>query len=188
MLIAVGSENTPKLEAVRKAARKYFPKGTFVDVRGFSAESGVSNHPISPSEARRGAMNRAMCAYEAFVDADFWVGIEGGLEEITVIVPETFDRLVEKRWIESGYCLVIDRKARFAYGQAGSVRVPDHLIESIMHGKDLSAAMDEHFGISRIGESGGYTDWLTGGALDRTDSYVPGLIAAFSEVVNNEHF
>lgn len=188
MLIAVGSENKPKLEAVRKAARKYFPKGTYLDVVGVAAESGVSNHPISPSEARRGALNRAVAAYEGFTDADYWVGIEGGLEEITVIVPETFERQVEKRWIESGYCLVMDRKARFAYGQSGSVRVPDHLINSIMCGKDLSSAIEEHFGISRIGDSGGYTDWLTGGALNRADSYVPGLIAAFSELMNNEHF
>ena len=188
MLIAVGSENQPKLEAVRKAAHKYFPKGTYVDVVGVAAPSGVSDHPITPTEARQGALNRAVVAYDSVFDADFWVGIEGGLEEISVIVPETFKRLEEKRWIESGYCFVMDRKARFAYGQAGSVRVPDHLIDSIMKGKDLSAAFEEHFGVSRIGERGGYTDWLTGGALDRTDSYVPGIIAAFSELINNEHF
>ncbi len=188
MLIAVGSENKPKLESVKKAARKYFPKGTIVDVVGTKASSGVSDHPITPSEARRGAMNRAIAAYDIAYDAEYWVGIEGGLEEISVIVPETFNRLEEKRWIESGYCFVMNRKGQFAYGQAGAVRVPDQLIELILKGKDLSAAFEEKFGVSRIGDSGGYTDWLTGGALDRTDSYIPGIIAAFSELIKIEHF
>lgn len=189
MLIAVGSTNAPKLDAVKKAATKYFPKGHLIDVVGISISSGVSSHPTNPGEARQGAMTRALGVFEEVSDADYWVGIEGGLEQIQVLIPTTLDkRVYESNWVESGYCAILDRGWRFAYGQSGSVRILDSLIPGIMAGDDLNAVFEAQFDIPRIGDAGGYAAWLTGGALDRAESYVPGLISAFSQISRTDIF
>jgi len=48
---------------------------------GVSTPSGVADQPISNSETFLGAKNRANTIFGKFKDADFHVGIEGGIEQ-----------------------------------------------------------------------------------------------------------
>ncbi|RLG70112.1 MAG: inosine/xanthosine triphosphatase, partial [Candidatus Iainarchaeum archaeon] len=67
MLIAVGTTNPVKIEAVRSAIQKLWHNAK---VQGIYAESGVSYQPKGDEEAIRGAINRAKSALEK-LDADF---------------------------------------------------------------------------------------------------------------------
>jgi non-canonical (house-cleaning) NTP pyrophosphatase len=49
-----------------------------------SVPSGVSIQPMSSQETLRGAFNRAHGAFELIPTGDFWVGIEGGVEDARV--------------------------------------------------------------------------------------------------------
>ena len=78
--IVVASKNPVKINAVRDAFEKMFPNEVF-NMEGISVSSGVSDQPISDTETLQGALNRAGNAEKENLHADFWVGIEGGIEE-----------------------------------------------------------------------------------------------------------
>ncbi|MFW6097594.1 MAG: DUF84 family protein, partial [Chloroflexota bacterium] len=74
MLVAVGSTNPAKLEAVREAVVQVWSQA---EVRGVAVASGVSEMPMSDEECLTGARNRAQAARMA-LEADVGVGLEGG--------------------------------------------------------------------------------------------------------------
>ena len=79
MLIAVGSENKIKLDAVRRG----FEQAGFTDITvvGFNALSDVAEQPFGKDETLAGAKNRATATLTHFKDADIIVGIESGILE-----------------------------------------------------------------------------------------------------------
>ena len=81
MHIVVASRNPVKVDATRRAFNELFPEVS-LEVGSVEVESGVSDQPVSDEETRRGARTRAMNASQAEPDADFWVGMEGGIEVI----------------------------------------------------------------------------------------------------------
>ncbi|EGU85983.1 hypothetical protein FOXB_03492 [Fusarium oxysporum f. sp. conglutinans Fo5176] len=77
-LVVVASNNIPKIKATRDGFTQMLPDS--YDFRGISVDSNVSDQPFSDEETLRGATNRAQNAQAARIEADFWVGIEGGVE------------------------------------------------------------------------------------------------------------
>jgi inosine/xanthosine triphosphatase len=75
----VGSENEPKISAVRSALVAYAPE---VRVEGIAVASGVPVQPVGLDEIVRGARNRAVRAGESG-GCELGVGIEDGLVEIS---------------------------------------------------------------------------------------------------------
>lgn len=57
VVVAVGSTNPVKVNAVQEAFRACFP-GWMFDVRGIKAASGVSDQPMTDKETRSGAIVR----------------------------------------------------------------------------------------------------------------------------------
>ena len=187
MLIAVGTENNPKLEAVRRAARIVYP-GQDITVVGSSETSGVSDHPASPSEARNGALNRVWQTQERYPKADLFVGIEGGLE-----LEQVYGQLGgvlrwHDRWSEYGFVVAIDTYGVYAWGRSCGLAIPDHLMPIILEGGDLNQAIEQAYGIPRIGDRGGATQLLTGGALNRVSAYVPGIIQTLSQLKHKNYY
>jgi non-canonical (house-cleaning) NTP pyrophosphatase len=91
--IAVGSARRPKLNALREVAASLVPlfgPETSCEVLGYEVESGVSHTPASREELMRGARQRAEALRSEGVAADFFVGVEGGLD----IVAESGERRV----------------------------------------------------------------------------------------------
>ena len=78
--IAVGSKNPVKVNAIRLAFQRIFPDFAF-DTERFAAPSGVSDQPKSDEETLSGVRNRMHAVRQALPDADYWVGIEGGIED-----------------------------------------------------------------------------------------------------------
>src|SRR5258708_40205244 len=128
MLVAVGSKNPVKVQAVKAAFEKVFPEKKW-DVVGIEVESEVSAQPMSDEESVRGARNRAQKALKK-MKADFGVGIEGGLQKI------------EEYWFTRGWMVIVNQKGDEGVGSSVSIRVTDRMMELIHQGKELGEVND----------------------------------------------
>ena len=79
MKVVVASQNPVKVAAAEAAFRIQFPDEG-IEVLSTTAESGVEEQPFSDEDTRAGAINRAHDAAERLPEADFWVGMEGGVD------------------------------------------------------------------------------------------------------------
>jgi len=113
-VIAVASCQPAKVEAVEVAFSQVFGD---VDVRGVAVDSGTTQ-PRSDHDTHVGAKRRAALAKEAVPSADWWVGIEGGVEEVG-------DELMVMAWvvIEDGSSTASSRSASFALPRSIARRV-----------------------------------------------------------------
>lgn len=163
--IIVASTNPVKINTTEIGFAKMFPDIKF-NIEGVSAESEVSDQPMSEEETLRGAMNRANNASKKVPNADYWVGIEGGLEEINGEM-EAF------AWI-----VIKSKEGVFGKGRTGSFFLPKKVIELVKQGKELGEADDIVFGKTNSKQSNGAVGILTDDVLTRTTYYEPAVILA----------
>ena len=78
--VVTASESPVKNEAVKTAFSKVFPETEF-NYTAVSVPSEVPDQPSDNEETFSGAKNRALNAREKINDANFWIGIEGGIEK-----------------------------------------------------------------------------------------------------------
>lgn len=160
MRVIIASENPTKITAAEQAFRDYFPKED-IEIITQSTESGVSDQPMSQEETAQGAYNRAVGAADS--DADFAVGIEGGLNFVSLNGREY---AFEQTW-----AYVIDCKTKEGeIGSGPAYPIPEHVIAQIHQGNNLSDAMLAEYGIEDIGKNAGYNGWLSRDTLDRTET------------------
>ena len=140
---------------------------TDVKVAGCSVPSGVSSQPMSDTETRMGARQRAQRARLAH-DADFGVGLEGGLH------------LIDDRWFNSGWVCVVDREGREGIGTTIRMIVPPALMRLIQGGHELGDACDIVFKDRNSKQGVGHFGLMTNGAIDRTGAFRDAIIAALA--------
>ena len=128
--------------------------------------SEVSAQPKNDSEIFQGAWNRANNASEAIPGADFWVGIEGGIEEKNGEM-EAF------AWI-----IIKGKDGKFGKGRTGTFFLPPKVAELIREGKELGEADDIVFQRKNSKQENGAVGILTGNVLDRTKYYAEAVIMA----------
>lgn len=78
--IVIASKNPVKAQATISAFKRMFPEESF-RLDSVSVPSGVGHQPASDDETLEGATIRAHNASKEIVNADYWVGIEGGITE-----------------------------------------------------------------------------------------------------------
>jgi inosine/xanthosine triphosphatase len=166
MIVAVGSLNPAKIEAARLAFGALWPDAV-QGVRGCDVLSGVAAQPMTDAEAIRGARNRAARAI-GLGQADYGVGIEGGLEQ------------TEGSWFNSGWAVVIDRDGREGVGSTLRMQVPLALMEFVLAGQELGEACDLVFGRTDAKRAEGFVGLMTGNALHRTGALCDAVIAALA--------
>lgn len=164
MRVVVASENPVKIAAAETGFKKMFPDGSF-EFRGVSVSSGVSHQPMSRKETLQGAMNRAQNALSALPDADYVVGIEGGIEEFE-------GRLEVFAWV------VVLHQGQIGRSQTGVFYLPDEVAALVRAGKELGHADDIVFGRNNSKQSNGSIGLLTDNAYTRTDYYVDAVVMA----------
>lgn len=166
MKILVGSKNPVKIEAVREAFGKYFGD---VEISSFDAESGVSVQPVN-DETFRGAGNRAEHLFElnkaGNLNADFFVGIEGGIIKIY------------EKWFAFGCMCVMDKNGRTGFGTSPHFELPDSITEKLLGGTELGDVMDEIMNQENTKQKQGAIGFFTNGVMHRKDLYVAGLTVA----------
>lgn len=78
--IIIASENPVKIQATLDGFSKMFPDEKF-EIKGISVDSEVKVQPMSDEETLMGAENRARNAMKIYPQADYYIGIEGGIEQ-----------------------------------------------------------------------------------------------------------
>jgi inosine/xanthosine triphosphatase len=91
-------------------------------------------------------------------DADYWVGIEGGVEEID-------GRLAAFAWV------VIRSSDQAGRARTGAFFLPEAVAHLVRDGMELGDADDRVFGCTDSKREGGAVGLLTGGTIDRTGLY-----------------
>jgi len=181
--IAVGSRRGPKLNAVKDTALAIAPllsEGAALDVAGYEVESGVSHTPTSREELMQGARQRAEVLRENLLTAgpaaDFYIGLEGGLDVAT-------DNGVRRVFLES-WAYVSDG-TRGHFGRSGAVELPEALAEEVfVRGTELSLAIDQFAGEAGIRDAQGAWGVLSGNKITRQEAFRVALIAAFAPFFN----
>lgn len=163
-IITVTSNNPVKLQAALMGFRKMFPENQF-EIRTASASSGVRNQPIGDDETLRGATNRAQAARRLYPDSDYWVGIEGGIDEKD-------GEMTAFAWV---YVAGIDIAGK---GKSATFYLPPKIAGLIRQGKELGEADDIVFERSNSKQDNGAIGLLTGNIIDRAALYETAVIMA----------
>lgn len=166
--VLVGTSNTLKVQAVKEAFSIAFRDE--VKVEGCQVESGVPAQPFD-DKVFVGAINRARACTKKG-NADFYVGIEGG-------ITEKFGKVMAF----SAVCIV-DSKGRTSIGASGHFPLPREVIELIKCGKELGEAIDMLVGKHGIKYSEGAVGIFTRGMIDRRALYVHAIILTLAPFIS----
>ncbi len=171
--IVIASKNPVKIEATLNGFKKMFPNEAF-STEGVTVPSGVGDQPQSDAETFLGARNRAENASKEQPDADFFVGIEGGIEE-------------KNSEMESFAWVVVKAKGNgLGKGRTGTFFLPPRVAELIKAGKELGEADDIVFQRTNSKQENGAIGILTGNVIDRTTYYTDAVVIALIPFKNKE--
>lgn len=171
MKIVVASRNPVKVGATTQAFQTLFPDAV-LDVTSVNVESGVGDQPDSDEATRRGARMRALGAREANPEADFWVGLEGGIEVVD-------DQLMAFAWMA-----VQGRVGDISEARSTTLPLPPEVKKLVASGLELGEANDRVFSTVNSKQAGGAYGLLTDGLYTREGIYAQTLIMALIPFVN----
>lgn len=163
--VIVASKNPVKINTTEIGFVKMFPELSF-EVEGISAPSGVSDQPLSEKETLRGAINRVNNVSKIAPKADYWVGIEGGVEDLD-------EGMISFAWI-----VIKNKDGKIGRGRTGSFFQPEKVADLIRKGYELGDADDMVFGLENSKQANGSVGILTGDVLTRTTFYEPAVVLA----------
>ncbi len=171
MKIVVASRNPVKLNAAREAFSAVYPDRK-LEVAGVDVDSGVGDQPDSDAKTRDGARARAMQARAAEPGADFWVGLEGGVEVFD-------DQLMAFAWMA-----VQGRQGDVSEARSATLPLPPAVKALVDSGMELGEANDRVFSTVNSKLGGGAYGLLTDGRYTREGIYAQTLIIALTPFVN----
>ena len=166
--VIVASKNPVKANAVLQGFSSYFSE---VNIEKISVASGVSDQPLSDDETRKGACNRAKNAKEKFNEADFWVGIEGGIEK-------NGNGLTAFAWV----VILSDNKT--GESRTTTFQLPAKVAQLIAEGHELGHANDIVFEQTNSKQKHGAVGLLTQNQVDRTGLYQQAVQLALVPFIN----
>jgi inosine/xanthosine triphosphatase len=170
--IVIASKNPVKIQAVFEAFQDVFPEEEFV-YESVTVPSGVSDQPSSNAETLEGALNRAHRSREKFPDADYWIGVEGGVQE-------EFGAMTSFAWV------CIKSPKGLGKARSGTFMLPEPIAALIRQGKELGEADDIIFQQRNSKQSAGAVGLLTQGVIDRTSLYKHAIILALIPFIQPE--
>lgn len=174
-LVAVGSRNPVKIEAVKIAFTKLWPQ-TKWQVEGIDVSSGVSNQPLSDSETLLGARNRAKTALLT-LSADFGLGIEGGLHQL------------DNLWFDSAWIVALRKDGIQGIGSSIRMLNSDKMIDMVLNQKfELGQVDDILFNKTNSKQNDGHFGLMTDGQITRTSAYIDAVISALARFIHPEIF
>lgn len=156
LLIAVGSSNPSKVNAVRSVIEQVQLEAV---IRPVDAPSGVASQPIGVAEMTQGARHRAVYARTS-LQADWGVGMEGGVE---------FDQ-EGHAWLFSMVVIVTTEHGDLC-ARGGQLRLPPIVAQRLRAGAELGPLMDELIGTTNLKHGLGAIGYLTKGLITREESY-----------------
>jgi inosine/xanthosine triphosphatase len=193
MLVVLGSKRGPKLQALEAVLGELGRELGRAEIRTHEVPSGVRETPLDRAEIMRGARNRAEAVRALVPEADFWVGMEGGLHIADCGLriadferfrseegnPQSEIRNPQWGWLENWACVSNGERAYFGCG--GSLPVPEVIVTEVAgRGRSLAEVIDELSGKQDVRSSEGAWGILTGGRLTRETVFQRALLNAFA--------
>ena len=174
MIFAVGSENPVKINCVTHAVAEFWNEFKII---GVSTDSQVSAQPKSEAEMYTGAFNRGIQSLEKISDANFGVGIEGGIVDISTGM-----------WAFA-VIVIVNRNHRISEGQTGRFKLPEGVAKLIREEcLELGEADDRFFGHENSKQKQGAIGILSDGKITRLDLYKPAVIFALLPFIHPEYY
>lgn len=172
--IYVASRNPVKVACTRAGFERCFPYVMF-DVEGVNIPSGVPDQPMTDQETYDGAVKRAERAREAFPDGEFWVGIEGGLDQ-------------KNGAMEAFAWVVIIGKFKSGKSRTSTFFLPPAIVDLVLKGHELGDATDIIFNKDCTKMKSGAVGMLTRDLLNRTEYYEQAITLALIPFINPHLF
>lgn len=181
--IALGSDRAAKIMAVRASIARVAQIDSGwreVSVVARPVKTETPAMPLNDWELMSGARQRALAVREILIeqrlDADLYVGLEGGFHSISV----------EGEWhtFLRGWAFVTDGE-RGSFGMSPSIGVPEAIVKDVIQGKrELGIVIDEVAGVRDVRSKQGAWGVLSRDLLTRSMSFEAALIAAFAPFYN----
>jgi len=171
--ISVASNNPVKIRSALEGFQRMFPAEIF-SADGVSVPSEVSLQPMTDAETLAGARNRAANAQQAAPTADFWIGIEGGVDEVG-------GEMHAFAWI-----VILGNDQRSGEARSASFLLPKVLADLVRSGVELGEADDRVFGRQNSKQENGAVGLLTADVIDRVALYVMPVALALIPFKNPE--
>lgn len=173
MKIIITSKNPVKRNATIAAFQALFPIDN-LQIEEINVLSGVSDQPMTEVETLQGAKKRVENAVMENSSADYWVGIEGGVE-IKNNEMECF------AWV-----YIRGKDGKSGKGRTGTFFLPQRIVELVKQGKELGEADDIVFKQTNSKQNMGTVGILTKNVIDRTEYYKPAVIMALIPFINKD--
>ncbi len=160
MKVVIASKNPVKINAVKEGFSKMFNKE-------FSFESidvTAPDQPLTDKDTLEGAKNRALQAKKK-VDADFYIGVEGGLEKID-------DEYHAFTWV---YIIHKDKSGK---AKTATFMLPKSHNDYIEKGKELGDVDDILFNRKNSKQGDGAVSILTNDIITRTSYTAEAVVLA----------
>jgi len=170
--VVVASKNPTKIKCSLDAFQKSFPMQEII-IEPLAVLSGVADQPMSDAETLEGARNRANHAKLAQSDADFWVGLEGG-------IADDGEQMEAFAWI----CTL--SQEREGKARSASFDLPPQIRDLVLSGIELGHADDMVFERKNSKHGNGAVGILTHGLIDRAAYYEQAVILALIPFINAE--
>ncbi len=167
--VALGSKNPVKLQATRSAFKRLLSN---TRIHPVAVPSGVGVQPYD-REVVRGAVARAREARRA-IDADFGVGIEGGIV-----------RLYGAKLL-CACCAIVARDGERHLGYAPMIELPQKVLRMASKRLELGDVMDSLTGRRNVKQSEGAIGVYSSGAVTRKEALELAVLFALSPFVNKE--
>lgn len=174
MKLVIASQNPVKMDAVQDGVEELWPN---IDPHliGIKVPSGVSSQPMSEAETLLGAKNRVNEAMKSLPVADYWVGIEGGVDEID-------GKMAAFAWV------VVANKEKVGEARSATFFLPDSVAQLVRQGFELGEADDKVFGATNSKQKNGAIGLLTHNTITRKTLYIPPVIMAFIPFIRPEFY
>lgn len=159
--VVAGSRNPAKIAAVTEAF--HLVTGAEPAVEGISVDDTTAQ-PVTDRETLAGAEHRAGRARSTRPEADFWVGIEGGVETVG-------DQLMVNAWV------VVLSGDTVGRSRSASFELPEAAAEPIRNGTEMGD-ITAHALHGRDWQKMGLVSELSSGVITRTSFYVQPVVLA----------
>lgn len=169
MKIAVGSQNSHKIEAVKKGIEEIYQD---FRIEGFKTDSGVADQPWGDEEILKGAYNRAFELAGTQTGFDFYIGAEGGLVQKHGLV------------YDYAYIVILRNDGTVGISRTSEFLLPEIVAQRVLNGEELGPVLDEFF----KGSTNEAVHDLTNGAIDRAKFYTPAVVLAMSRFINPDWY
>lgn len=185
--IALGSDRAAKIMAVRASVARIatiHPDWANANVVARRVETSAPAMPLTDWQLMEGARERALATRDSLrarrLEADIFVGLEGGFHSISIGGEwHTFLR---------GWAYATDGE-RSAFGAAPSISVPPQIVKSVVEGRqELGTMIDQVTGQRDVRSKQGAWGVLSEDLVTRSLSFELALIAAFAPFYNPKYY